>query len=146
MTGPRKLLLDTNILIHLVRANWIGRSVDSRFQLRTRAETPSISIISVGEALSFAKQQGWGLKKTGLLENLVHDLVTVDISDEILQAYAEIDFFLLRAGKPIQQNDIWIAATAVATEAHLLTTDKDFDPLHPAYLDRTWIDPQRPRG
>jgi len=32
----------------------------------------------------------------------------------------------------------------VVAGAHLLTTDKDFDPLFPAYLDRTWIDPQRP--
>lgn len=146
MTTPRNLLLDTNILIHLVRANWIGRSIDSQFQLRTRADTPSISIITVGEALSFAKQRGWGPDKAELLANLVQDLVIVDISDEILQAYAEIEFFLLRTGKPIQQNDIWIAATAVAIGAHLLTTDKDFDPLYPTYLDRTWIDPQRPRG
>jgi tRNA(fMet)-specific endonuclease VapC len=141
---PRTLLLDTNILIHLVRANWIARSIESRFQLRTRTETPLVSVISIGEALAFAKRLGWGLQKAELLEALLQELVIVDISDEILRAYAEIDFFLRRAGNPIQNNDVWIAATAVAAGAHLLTTDKDFDPLDPLYLSRTWIDPLRP--
>jgi tRNA(fMet)-specific endonuclease VapC len=71
-------------------------------------------------------------------------MVTLQISDEVLNVYAQIDTYLVRAGKAVEQNDIWIAATAIATGAHLLTTDKDFDPLYPAYLDRTWIDPQRP--
>ena len=37
--------------------------------------------------------------------------------------------------------DRWIAATAKAADATLLTTDKDFDPLHPRYVERIWIDP-----
>ncbi len=68
----------------------------------------------------------------------------MNISDGILELYAQIDVILRRAGRPVQQNDMWIAATAAASGAHLLTTDRDFDPLYPAYLDRTWIDPQRP--
>jgi predicted nucleic acid-binding protein len=79
-----------------------------------------------------------------LLEDLLQGLVTVQISDYILRLYAQFDFFLRQSGKAVEQNDIWIAATTVATGAHLLTTDKDFDSLYPAYLDRTWIDPQRP--
>ena len=38
-------------------------------------------------------------------------------------------------------NDVWIAATAAAAGAYLLTTDKDFDHLHPTYVQREWIDP-----
>lgn len=144
MTIPRFLLLDTNILIHLVREDRTGRSIDSRFRLRVRAEKPAVSIVTVGEALAAAKKFGWGPSKTSALESLFLDLVIVDISDEILDRYAQIDVFLQQQGKPIQQNDIWIAATTVSLRAHLLTTDKDFDPLYPAYLDRTWIDPQRP--
>jgi predicted nucleic acid-binding protein len=106
LTIPRLLLLDTNILIHLVRENRTGRSIDFRFQLRSR--------------------------------------LIVDISDEVLELYAQIDTHLRRNGKAVEQNDVWIAATAIASRAHLLTTDKDFDPLYPLYLDRTWIDPQRP--
>lgn len=82
--------------------------------------------------------------KINALEGLFEDFVIVDISDEILDLYAQIDTYLVRVGRAVEQNDTWIAATAIATGAHLLTTDKDFDPLYPAYLDRTWIDPQRP--
>ncbi len=144
MTLPSTLLLDTGILIHLVRDNSIGRTIDSRFRLRMRSERPLVSIITVGEALAFARKLSWGPAKLAALEGLFEDLVVVDLSDEVLELYAEVDFFLGRSGKPIEQNDMWIAATAIVSGAHLITTDKDFDPLFPAYLDRTWIDPQRP--
>ena len=144
MTLPRLLLLDTNILIHLVRDNPTGRSIDARFSLRKRMERSLISIITVGEALALAKRWNWEHAKRVALEGLLQSLVVVAISDEVLEHYAEIDAFLRRAGKPVQQNDMWIAATTMASGAHLLTTDKDFDPLYPAHLDRTWIDPQRP--
>jgi len=96
--------------------------------------------------LAFAKRLNWGAAKIATLENLFQEaVVVVDISaDKILRTYAEIEGLLRRKGRPIEQNDIWIAATAVASEAHLLTTDKDFDPLYPKVLDRTWIDPRQP--
>ena len=40
------------------------------------------------------------------------------------------------------KNDLWIAATAFVTKATLLTTDKDFDHMHPAFLQRDWINPR----
>lgn len=144
MTRPSLLLLDTNILIHLVRKNQVGHSIESQFRIRMRRERPLISIVTVGEALAMAKRCGWGPAKTTALADLLQSLVTIEISDDILEIYAQFDFFLRRSGKAVEQNDIWIAATTAATGAHLLTTDKDFDPLYPAYLDRTWIDPQRP--
>jgi tRNA(fMet)-specific endonuclease VapC len=144
LTLPRLLLLDTSILIHLVRENRVGRSVESRFRLQTRAERPLISIITVGEILAFAKRSGWSTAKIALLEDLLSDLEVMAISDEVVDQYVQVDVFLRQAGNPVQQNDMWIAATAIASGAHLLTTDRDFDPLYPAHLDRTWIDPQRP--
>ena len=102
-------------------------------------------VITVGEAFAFAKKLSWGAYKIANLEGLVSQFPILDInSEEVLSAYAEIDFFLEKSGKAVEQNDIWIAATTVVAGAHLLTTDKDFDPLYPAYLDRTWIDPQSP--
>jgi tRNA(fMet)-specific endonuclease VapC len=56
-------------------------------------------------------------------------------------AYARIERHCRRVGRPIGENDTWIAATAHATRARLLTTDTDFDPLDPSFLVRDWIDP-----
>lgn len=44
-------------------------------------------------------------------------------------------------GRPMGENDVWIAAAARVTNTRLLTTDHDFDPLHPTMLQRDWIDP-----
>jgi tRNA(fMet)-specific endonuclease VapC len=38
------------------------------------------------------------------------------------------------------KNDLWIAATARAASATLITTDTDFDHLHPVLVKRELID------
>jgi tRNA(fMet)-specific endonuclease VapC len=47
-TESRLLLLDTNIVIHLVRGSSVGQTVDSRFHLRSRAERPLVSVVTEG--------------------------------------------------------------------------------------------------
>ena len=41
----------------------------------------------------------------------------------------------------LDSNILWIAATAHATGARLLTTDRDFDTLDPHFLSRDWVNP-----
>jgi predicted nucleic acid-binding protein len=141
----RQFLLDTNILVQLVRANRLGEAIDSRYQLTASGEKPLVCVVTVGELLALVKKLSWGPAKIRLLEDLLQQFTLLDIhSEEVLSTYAELDFFLQKSGRSVEQNDIWIAATTIVAGAHLLTTDKDFDPLYPDYLDRTWIDPQRP--
>ncbi len=136
------LLLDTNIVIHLIRGNEVGRRVDGLFNLRHRPERPLISVVTVAEGLALALQFGWGDAKIARLQELFTELLIVDVHQErILRAYAEIADFARRHGRALSDNDIWIAATAVATGAHLITADRDFDPLDKRFLKRTWIDP-----
>src|SRR5438046_5400916 len=137
----RLLLLDTNIVIHLVRGGLIGQAIDVRFQLRARLERPLISVVSLGEALSFARRRQWGEARIARLRDLMRELVPVNIDTRpVLDRYAEIDVFLTQSGRTVSDNDVWIAACAAAADATLLTTDLDFDPLVPHYLDRVWID------
>jgi tRNA(fMet)-specific endonuclease VapC len=136
------LLLDTNIVIHLIRGNEVARRVEGLFHLRHRLERPLISVVTVAEGLALARQFGWGERTTAELEELFNEFLIVDVHQErILRAYAEIADFARRHGRTLAHNDIWIAATAVATGAHLITADRDFDPLDPEFLKRTWIDP-----
>lgn len=137
------VLLDTNILVHLARGGTAAERIETRFALRSRRTPPMLSVISVGEILAIAKRNGWGGPKLQRLTDAMENLVIVDLNREpILQSYAAIDAHLARSGTPIgQQNDLWIAATAAATGAVLLTTDRDFDKLHPSHLQREWIDP-----
>jgi tRNA(fMet)-specific endonuclease VapC len=139
----RLLLLDTSVILHLLRGKATGLAIDAAYGLRKRAERPLASVVSVGEILSFAAQRRWGTNKVDQLKKLVEELVVVDIrSESVLQRYAEIDSFLVSIGRKVGDNDAWIAATAAATNAVLLTTDKDFDPLAEHLISRIWFDPQ----
>jgi tRNA(fMet)-specific endonuclease VapC len=120
----RLLLLDTSVILHLLRGKATGLAIDAAYELRKRAGRPLASVVSVGEILSFAAQRRWGTDKVDQLKKLVEELVVVDIrSQSVLQCYAEIDSFLVSIGCKVGDNDAWIAATAAATNAVLLTTD-----------------------
>lgn len=137
------ILLDTNVLIQLVRGNEIGKRIDANYQLRARLERPLISVITVGESMALARKFKWAEKKVSELQKLLGELVIVDINHaSVLSKYAEINDYLESNGQPIGQNDMWIAATAMAANAWLLTTDTDFDRLTPINLKREWVNPQ----
>lgn len=146
MTTPSRLhLLDTNVVIFLSRGGPIGHAIDARFQLRGHADRPLVSVITLGEALAFGRRRNWQTPALATLSTLLRELVVVDIGRRaVLERYAEIDDFLKRTGRTVGDNDTWIAACASVAEATLLTTDRDFDPLHGTYLERVWIDPRSP--
>ncbi|HYI11627.1 MAG TPA: type II toxin-antitoxin system VapC family toxin [Thermoanaerobaculia bacterium] len=134
------LLLDTNIVIHLIRDNEVAKRVDASFHLRHRTDRPLISIVTVGECLSLVRQFGWGATKVEALEALLRELVIVPLdSRPILERFGEFHSWTKSIGRTLGHNDLWIAATASATGAHLITTDADFDPLHPTHIRRTII-------
>jgi len=135
------LLLDTAIIVLLSRGGEMAERLDSRFGLSTRREVPMVSVVSVGELLAFARNASWGARKEARLHEILANLVVVDINREpVLNAYADLSAHLKSAGRPIGQNDLWIAACARATGAVLLTTDTDFDLLHPDWIRREWVD------
>jgi tRNA(fMet)-specific endonuclease VapC len=86
-----------------------------------------------------------GPREIALLHALLLELVIVDINREpIIDHYVEIDHRSRSVGRKMNQNDLWIAASAAATGATLLTTDRDFDHLDPSIVRSVWIDPQGP--
>lgn len=85
------LLLDTSIVIHLIRDNGVGKRVDASFPIRNRADRPLISIVTIGECLSIARQWKWGAAKTEALEGLLRELVVVNIdSRPVLERFGRI--------------------------------------------------------
>ena len=55
------LMLDTNVLINVVRANDIAARIDAEAGLRARQERPLVSVVTVGEALSLGVHLKWVL-------------------------------------------------------------------------------------
>ncbi len=138
----RLVMLDTNIIVYLVRGGAAGRWIDQQYQLGTRTERPLCSIVSVGESLGIAAKRGWGSEKSHRLLTAMRNLVIVQVGQgKIVERYGAIAAFLEATGQPIQQNDMWIAASAAETAAVLLTTDLDFERLHPTHVEVEWLDP-----
>ena len=138
-------LLDTSVLVLLVRGGERARAVDARFSLREESTATLISIVTHGEIGVIAKRRSWGGAKLDALRDALDDLVAVDIRHpDIIGAYVETDLFSqdhADGARNMGKNDLWIAACAKAVGATLLSTDKDFVHLAPALLEVEWIDP-----
>jgi tRNA(fMet)-specific endonuclease VapC len=137
MASSTGYLLDSNILVYLIRGKTVGQTIDAHFGLRGSLHRCVISVVTVGEMYSLTRKWAWGSIKTTELQRLLGQLVWVDINHpSILNAYGELDDVSNRAGRPMGKNDVWIAATAKVAGVTLLTTDGDFDHLNPMHLTR----------
>ncbi len=142
IAGGKLLLLDTNVLVHLARDDATGQAIEARFSLTARPERPLVSTVVEGEMLGLARYWNWGEKKLAGLRELLAELVRVDAGlNEIVEAYAELYAEGQSKGEPCGENDLWIAATAKATGATLLTCDTDFDWLDGIHITRHLIAP-----
>ncbi|MEX2633657.1 MAG: type II toxin-antitoxin system VapC family toxin [Balneolales bacterium] len=143
-----KLVLDTNVIINLVRGNHIAQKVKDFVDSK---ETPQlfISVVSIAETESLVVQWGWGERKVNTLRKMIGSFVCIDIASEqreLIDAYVAVDAFsqgkkpapngeeLNNSSRNMGKNDLWIASIAYALEAELLTTDDDFD-----HLNKRWI-------
>ncbi len=143
MASHAGYLLDTNIVVALVRDNPLGKFIDGKYNLSGTLHRSAVSIITVGEMHSLATQFGWGNEKRDTLEEILEEIVWIDINHlDVLRAYGEIDTDCQKAGRSMGENDTWIAATAHVSGMTLLTTDKDFDFVHSRFITREWIDPE----
>ena len=139
-------LFDTNILLALVRGKQLGTYLNETFGLSDVLNKPIISIVSHGELWALAERSDWGPKKREVLREMLNDLTTIDLNDPaIIDAYVAVDQKNLshpKGARNISSNDKWIAATAKAAAAVLLTTDQDFLHLHPDICIVQYVDPK----
>lgn len=141
-------LLDTNVVLALVRGGGLGQHIDATFGLTSGKTRSLISIVTHGEVRVLASRNQWGQAKLNALQSALDALVTVNINVvEVIDAYVEVDLFSQQhpaGARNMGKNDLWIAACAKAAGAALLTTDRDFDHLHPELLTVHAIDPSAP--
>ncbi len=143
-------VLDTNIILGYLREAPYAAYAEKKFNVSDPTNFVVISIVTVAEMYSLAFRLKWGEKKKRTLEELIRKFPWVDINqDQILNRFAEIDAYSLsqhptkklnHSARPMGDNDLWIAATASALKADLLTSDHDFDHLDPEFLTLRYID------
>lgn len=136
------LLFDTNILIYLAKDRFsklLPKLIPDNFRI-------FISVATTAEISSIALQNNWGSKKTELLRILLDEMIIVEISETLIETYAQIDAYsqrrnpafreyLFDTARNMAKNDLWIASTAALLGLTLVTTDNDFDHLHGVFFD-----------
>ena len=130
-----QLVLDTNILVHLLRGQAAGQAIDRVYRIAERLPRAVISMVVKGELKAFAFKAAWGDAQHRRLDEMLAALPALDISSpRIIAAYAQLDAVSEGEGRTMGKNDLWIAATTQVIEGVLLTTDADFDHLNPAHV------------
>ena len=118
---PGRLLLDTNAMIALRQADSaLERIIDD-------ADAVWISWITVGELLYGALGSGRRDANLRQLDDMIsrRNILLGDVGTA--RAFAGVKDALRRKGRPIPENDIWIAATAIQHNLVLVTRDAHFD-------------------
>ncbi|WP_053237758.1 type II toxin-antitoxin system VapC family toxin [Sandaracinus amylolyticus] len=135
--SSRVFLLDTSILLPIARGGPIASRLERSYGLRASGPTPLVSVVSEAELRVMADRNSWGPRKRAEIDRLFDELVVIDIgSPEVIDRYVALSRAADQArggARQLSHNDLWIAASAAATSATLLTADADFD-VFPAEL------------
>ncbi len=130
-----QLVLDTNILVYWLRGKRAAEFLRDEYELGNRRPRPIVPVVVKGETRAFAVHNNWGTRKLDALDELMRQLPIADIgSDAVVARYAALDVESRSVGRKMGKNDLWIAAVAAVQGATVLTTDKDFDHLHPTLV------------
>ena len=113
-------ILDSNIVINIFRND--AETINKVSQLRTIY----IPVIVLGELYYGANKSNQTPKRTLEIEQLKRRVNLLDVTEKTAEVYGEIKDKLRQKGRPIPENDIWIAAIAKETGLPLLTKDKHF--------------------
>lgn len=113
-------LLDTNVCIHI-----LNREID--LASRKPEGRAFLSVTVVGEFLYGADKSRRRQENRSRVERLVEICPLIQHDLETARRYGAIKADLARAGRPIPDNDLWIAAVALQHGLTLATRDPHFD-------------------
>jgi tRNA(fMet)-specific endonuclease VapC len=119
-----RYLLDTNICIYIRQER--PEAVLRRFRKLRQGEA-GLSVITYGELLFGAAKSKQRVEALDRLRELLHWLPALPLPETAAEAYGTIRAELASKGEMIGNNDLWIAAHAVATGLTLVTNnEKEF--------------------
>ncbi len=120
--------IDTNTAVEFFRNN------KELIEKISAYKTIYLPITVVGELLFGALNSAKSKEKLAETRNFINDCKILNINYIVAEKYAQIRENLKRKGKPIPENDIWIAATCSASNISLITNDKHFNNIDKKFL------------
>jgi tRNA(fMet)-specific endonuclease VapC len=115
-----RYLLDTNIIIAL-----FADEASVRTNL-AQAEEVFIPSIAIGELYYGARKSGRTQDNLARVDELVANSAVLGCDAETARRYGEVKNGLRLKGRPLPENDIWIAALALQHNLTLVTRDAHF--------------------
>lgn len=115
-----RYLLDTNIIIALFASD------TSVMRNLTQANEVFIPSIALGELHYGARKSGRLQENLGRIEELVTNSTIIECDAETARQYGDVKNRLRLKGRPLPENDVWIAALALQYGLTLVTRDAHF--------------------
>jgi tRNA(fMet)-specific endonuclease VapC len=116
-----RFLLDTNIVIGMLDGD---AGILTGFQ---QAEMVFISTVVLGELYYGAAKSGRPAENVARIDRVIGQASVIPVSVDVAKEYGVVKQELRQKGRPIPENDIWIAATARKLNLVLVTRDRHFD-------------------
>jgi len=117
---PGKVLLDTTIIIALFNAD---QAVVSALSDTQEVFAP---VIAIGELFYGALKSGQTERNLEKIREFARANTVIPVTAQTGEAYGRIKNRLRERGRPIPENDIWIAAIALQHDLDLATRDTHF--------------------
>lgn len=116
-------LIDTNIIIKLLGGD---EQVVLAF---STLENIHISVITVGELAYGAGKSKKKQANQQLFDEFTDNYSVEGVNGFIAKMYGQVKTDLVKQGKNIPENDLWIAATAIYRDFTLITCDHHFESI-----------------
>ena len=133
---PKRYLLDTNICIYI--ANGRPLAVRHRFEKHTLDEL-AMSVITVGELRYGAEKSNNRERAVATINQLVRMIQPHAVPLSAAEHYGQIRAGLQQQGLPIGNNDLWLAAHAMAEGWTIVTNNtREFERV-PGLQIENWV-------
>ncbi|MBN4059392.1 PIN domain-containing protein [Dehalococcoides mccartyi] len=113
-------LVDTDVFSYI----WKKDSRADQYLSQLEGLTAAISFQTVAELLFGAYKRGFGKAKLDSLQNEIRRYYTVPFNIAVIDHWARVRAELSAFGQMIDDRDLWIAATALALGAPILTHNR----------------------
>jgi tRNA(fMet)-specific endonuclease VapC len=120
-TTPGSILLDTTIVIDHLRGNSPGLA--ENFEETAILYLP---VTALGELIYGAHKSAFTTKGLAQIEDFLQLCAILGVGERTARHYGRLSAELALIGKPIPQNDLWIAAIAIEHNLPLATHDQHF--------------------
>ena len=119
-----KFLVDTNVIIRLLRSD------ERAIELFNQAESICIPVVVAGELFYGAEKSTRQQANARIFSEFISQYEVIEVDTAIAQKYGAVKAELKKLGLAIPENDLWIAATAIARQYTLISFDGHFSRIN----------------